>query len=487
MALSTSLPFVCSGGPIDYELRNQGRMLVIKDALYNPITQKYHDIQLVRGGWKFLGMDWGGGRAFTGITKDAVRQIQETYGIALKTLGKEPPGLAFWGDASKTTYVTEADDGASFWSSPRASYPYGQKSDDVLLSAEDAARFGWSDMTLHDAIRAGIWNATGWSSGWSQGAHAFAPEPPRVDETPNSEESAGAGKYGSAIARPPRSRAVNKGSAKRIWLTDAPGKEANVASDAAKGKPTPADRLKQKTALDADDDSGEDINNGGQEPIDGEVVEQPNGITTLNGALEPIDGEEQQNGITSLDAPKTSPNFKQIAKVPSIPVYRAASTPIIPGYDDAPVDERRSRIIEHLDRSSKVPFSAFVDNNQARRIHPVLFQTMLDALRRLALDPAANDSDAQDMKGLLKHWFRAAYHYLDQNSSPSDGYPHIFNVVSRGTKEPKEAEKKAKELYWRRQATDFWMTLIDLFSSETIDIDLLHRSISQKTSLNPWF
>ncbi len=465
MSLSNSVPFVCPAGPIDYELRNQGRVLLIKDALYNPATQKYHDIQLVRSGWKFLGWDWGGGRAFTGITKDAVRQIQQTYGIALKTLEKEPPGLAFWGDSSKTTYITEAEDGDSFWNSPKTSYPFGQKKDDVLLDERDAARFGMSQMTLHDAIRAGIWNATG----WTQGAFAFTPEPEPVDNL-SPVEGTGAGKYGSAIERPQRSRNGDRNSDKEIekrsWLSETLGKEvkeANVAADTAKVKPAPmntADRLKQRTALNSDEDAN--INSGDLE------VERP-------------------NRQTRLDALKTSPKFKQIETIPSIPVYRALSTPIEPGYDDARVEERRSRIIDHLDRSSRVPFSAFVDNNRERRIHPVLFQTMLDALRRLAIDPASNDSAAKDMKGLLKHWFRATYHYLDKNSNPSDGYPHILSVVSRGTKDPKEAKIKAKEFYWRRQATDFWMTLIDLFSSEKIDIDLLHKSISTKTSLNPWF
>jgi hypothetical protein len=322
-------------------------------------------------------------------------------------------------------------------------------------------------MTLHDAIRAGIWNATG----WSHGAFAIRPEPEPVDNL-SPVEGTGAGKYGSAIERPQRSRNGDKGIKKRSWLSETPekeAKEANAAVDAAKVKPAPmnaADHLKQRTALHSDEDAN--IDSGDLEPIDEGEVERP-------------------NGQTRLDALKTSPKFKQMETIPSIPVYRAHSTPIDPGYDDAPVEERRSRIIDHLDRSSPIPFSAFVDNNKERRIHPLLFQTMLDALRRLAKDPASNDSAAQDMKSLLKHWFRAAYHYLDKNSNPSDGYPHILSVVSRGTKDPKKAEVKAKELFWRRQATDFWMTLVDLFSSEKIDIDLLHKSISTKTSLNPWF
>jgi len=112
---------------------------------------------------------------------------------------------------------------------------------------------------------------------------------------------------------------------------------------------------------------------------------------------------------------------------------------------------------------------------------------MLDALRRLAANPESKGPDDKKMNELFKHWFRAAYHYLEKNSKPGDGYAHILNKVKVSIKDPVKAETKAKKLYWRRYATDFWMTLIDLFSKERIDIDPFHKSISAKTSLNPWF
>jgi hypothetical protein len=529
MEISTSIPFVNSSAPLDYEVLNQGRVLIIKDALYNPVTEKYHDIQLVRSGWKFLGWEWGGG-TFNGLTKDAVRQIQETYGIVLKTLGQHPPGAAFFGDAGKTTYLTE--DGES------ESYLTGQKNDDVMLSPSDAARFGESEMTLHEAIRAGIWNAAGWSHESFPSASDLADSEVTLPE--EGEEVDEIAQYGSPIARQlkPREGAAESGK-KRSWLSKPPENKKKEASESTRAT-TKTDRLQQRTALGGDEDaeatpetldSGDahlDVNEEGEiapetmdngashlhvsedgeiapETLDGgashlhvsedgEIAPEPedSGATHLHvsgdGGIAPL--RTPKGKFRILDALKTSSApryFKQIESIPWISAYQAKSTPLDPIYDDLAVEERKSRIVEHLDRASKVPFSAFVDNNKERRIHPVLFHTMQDALRRLAKDPEADDSDAKEMKNLLNHWFRAAYHYLDKNSKPGDGYPDVLTVVSRGTKDPKKAEAKAKELYWRRQATDFWMTLIDLFSSEKIDIDLLHKAISTKTSLNPWF
>src|SRR5579872_2179378 len=131
MNSANSISFVCSKGPIDFELQNDGRVLIIKDAFYNASTKKYHDIRLVRNGWKFLGFDLGGGGKFTGITDDVIRQIQSTYGIVLKTLNSEPSDAAFWGNEQKTSFVTAKDAAEKYpskWFTPwnaKTSYPLG--------------------------------------------------------------------------------------------------------------------------------------------------------------------------------------------------------------------------------------------------------------------------------------------------------------------------------------------------------------------------
>ena len=190
MNSSISVPYICSNGPIDFELQNQGRVLLIKDALYDPSTKKYHDIKLVRNGWKLFGFDLGGGGEFTGITEEVVRQIQSTYGIVLKTLKSKPNDAVFWGDEQKTSYITALDAAKTYPSKWRvlgnvkASYPLGKKEGDLLLSKEDSARFGADQMTLHDAIHKGIWNADGWIQGKSR-SYAKDKDAIREAVTPN--------------------------------------------------------------------------------------------------------------------------------------------------------------------------------------------------------------------------------------------------------------------------------------------------------------
>jgi hypothetical protein len=503
MDISNSIPFVCSDGPIVYELQNQGRVLIIKDALFDPSTQKYHNIELVRSGWKFFGLDWGGGEEFTGITDDVARQIQATYGIVLKTLGKPPAEVAFWGDAKKTSYLAETDGGKKFSSgliyNAKMSFPFGEKEDDVFLSTEDSALFGATQMTIHDAINAGIWNPTGWSPKTAANAPATSDDkkPPGGPGTNRSAPHSKGKKTGSQ-AKPGQARhppaAPASGDDKKSFRTG-----TNRSAPHRKGKKTGSqakpDEARYPAAAPASGDDkksfGTGTNRSAPHRKGMQTGSQAKPGQARYPAAAPASGDDKKSSRSHVSQMRSErARFSAghpIESFPSIPVYRASSTPIEAGYDDAPFEERKRRIIEHLDSSSPIPFSAFVDKNRERRIHPFLFERMIDALRKLAANPESGDTDAIEMKKLFKHWFRAAYHYLEKNSKPGDGYPHILNKILRRVKDAEKAEIKAKEIYWRKYATDFWMTLIDLFSAERIDIDPFHKSISSKTSIDPWF
>ncbi|MBI5273361.1 MAG: hypothetical protein HY861_05195 [Chlamydiia bacterium] len=219
--------------------------------------------------------------------------------------------------------------------------------------------------------------------------------------------------------------------------------------------------------------------------IQGAVGSAPPGSGSSDGET-PLQFIEPPQSIVPSSHASAKP---VLIELPPIPCYKAESTPQEPGYDDASFGERRRRMIQHLDRSGPVPFSAFVDRNEHGQIDPVLFQRMESALTHLAADPAAGGRDEKYMRELMEHWFRAAYHYLDKNSVPGDGFARILAEVLGSLKQadtPKVKEKahiRAKEIYWRQQATIFWMTFIQIFACNRIDIEALHRQLSQKTSL----
>ncbi len=132
-----------STGIVSFELKDQDRVLVLKDALFNPKTHLYHDITIKRG--------WFANK-FTGMTDDLAREILTSYGIVLKTLNANPGEVKLWGTLEKTHYKNKNSSGYN------TSYSYGQKKDDLQLSPEDAAHYHQDKMTLHDAVRFGLWN-----------------------------------------------------------------------------------------------------------------------------------------------------------------------------------------------------------------------------------------------------------------------------------------------------------------------------------------
>ncbi|MBM3184456.1 MAG: hypothetical protein FJZ64_04030, partial [Chlamydiae bacterium] len=346
-------------------IEENGRVLLLKEALYNPQTDRWHDIRLIRHGWKLFGFNFGAGK-FTGITKEMAKQIQTTYGIVLKTLGAAgPDDAAFWTNEQKTSYFVQKNASESlakgkpfrgffsrliFRDTPKVktSCPFGQKKGDLFLSAEDAGRFGESQMTLHDAVQKGI-----------------------VDPLKGN-----------------RSLALVEAKRNPEVVQEKPLEEKKKES------PSPAKKREN----------------------------------------------EQKTASKTKERPLT--------KLPSISTYREGKTPIEPGFDLASFQERRRRIVAHLDRFSPVPFSAFINQNREQKISKVLYQRMLAALRVIAKDPESKDSDARYMKDLLRHWFRSAYHYLNKNSKPGEGFAQILAQVSLEIKDQKKAEAKAKEMYW---------------------------------------
>jgi len=497
MSAATPVPYSFPAGPIRYEVLKNGRLLVLKDALFNPLTQKYHSIHLEKFPRKFFGFEIGKGGLFTGITEEVAREIQKTYGVFLKTLNSHPNGAAFWGDASKTQYIKKEEAAESMkrgrlWGA-KTSYPLGAKKNDLFLAKEDAALYGKEKMTLHDAIQTGIWNSL---------SGGVSPPPAPVEKNLEGKKSPPEALLG--VARPSREK-TRKGRGDPGPLPSEPREKASRnKKETRKIDPENASEKSGRSKQPKRKVSGEDPITRDLEEMDREIEElsnesdspsasqerrtkrgrkkkpsQPEERTLSAPKEEPLEGEPVQSSKDQSDTP--------IATYPSIPAYSAKSTPFVAGYDDAPFEERRRRMIEHLDKSSPVPFSAFVDHNQEKRIDDALFRRMLDGLRRLALNPKASDPDASYMKKLMKNWFRAAYHYLDKNSKPGDGYQQILNKVYIDTSNPHKAEKKAKEIYWRKHATIFWMTLVDLFSADLIDIDPLHKDLSNQTSLNSLF
>jgi|GEM_PF-3608196 len=676
MSSSNSIPYVCASRPPDVVLQNGGRILLLKDALYNPETGKYHDIKLVKSGWKLFGIDLGGGGKFTGVTQEVAREVQETYGIALKTLKSDPRGAAFWGGAGQTSYVSApAGSGISFWRRlmPReTSYPLGQKQNDVYLAPEDAARFNAARMTLHDAMSAGIWNAgvlkktsapsdavekasEGHDGPIPAGlqrekrdpfrerpetaldqakgkparrrkAHGETPEETgktgrKKSKIPNGapdlEESSSCGKIPGGVRRPnpaygknghpplykqtgrtdsgawdpafdetgktvgkkskmpqgrrhlvktphhlkvPGSRGTDPASRSGVSeeMFDETGGTVGKKTKMPQGRrhfveaphhlkipgrrgTNPASRsgvseemfdetggtVGKKTKMPqgrrhlvetplhsempgglrkmdpASRKSGDPASREQMARADAGVSESPENEGRVGGRKSGSWNEDSFNPSTAEHRLRKQGRFSEthrsasgirrpvfgppVGSFPAIPGYKSKSTPIELGFDDAPFDERMRRIIEHLDRSGPVPFSAFVDKNANRRIDPGIYRKMEDGLRRLAADPASSHKDAKYMRRLCEHWMRAAYHYLDQNSEPGDGFSLLLSKAAETIKDPKKAEAKAKELYWRRHGTIFWLTLIDLFASERLGIDRFQESLSSKTSLNPWF
>lgn len=505
MNSSGSVSFVNTNHPIDFELQNQGRVLIIKDALYNRSTQKYHDIKLERNGWRFFGWDLGGGGKFTGITDEVVREIQATYGIALKTLQAKPNSAIFWvnGKGRETSYCKGEHTCENYYGGANTSSPYGKKADDLFLSQEDAKRFGAAQMTLHDAMNAGIWSLVGWTKG--PALTSFNSEPPAVSQSSPSSTSERRKALRSSLPKKihkmpqetqPFEEQETKEKRARVDALSADESEGDTASskklasdfaqDGAASQEKDLNGVEEESKKRAETnalsvDKPRDTASGKKLTSDFAEEERP-----YKGELERAVQERRVEQAGASSKPRRGKE-KQIAQLPTIPTYRINSTPIESGYDDAPFEERRRRMIQHLDNSSPVPFSAFVDRNLSQRIDPYLFLRMSDALRRLTTNPKANDKDAAYMSELCKHWFRAGYHYLNRNSKPGDGYEQIVSQVAEKVKDPLKIEAKAKELYWRRHATDFWMTFIDLFAKEKIDIDLLRKFLATATSLNSWF
>ena len=439
MTKTDQIPYVRSEAPVGISIEDNGRVLVLKSALFNPVTAQWHDIRIVSHGWKVLGFNVGGGVKFTSVTEEMARQIQMTYGIVLKTLHAEPNGAAFWSDGRKTSYFIGKNASDSLEKGKpfrgllkriflrdtpevKTSLPFGEKKGDLLLSEQDAARFGATQMTLHDAVQKGI----------------FDP--------------------------------LHQGAA---------GNAAGASSLAATSPQSPLDAFLGQPIADLEEaKEDESLSSQGPTLQRGEVS-----------STSPVKKKLEKGAAAEapLRLAKEKATGDPIARLPSIPTYRASKTPIETGYDNASFAERKRRLIAHLDQSSPIPFSAFVDQNKERKIETVRFRNLLEALRKLAIDPESKDADAKYMRNLLKHWFRAAFHYLDKNSNPGDGYPQILAQISLEIQNADKARAKAKELYWRQHATLFWMTLVDLFAREKISIELLYKNISKETNLNPLF
>lgn len=134
---------------VSFELKNKDRVLILKDALFNSETLTFHDIKIERG---FSLFGFGFGKKFTEMTDDLAREIQTTYGIVLKTLNANPGEVRLWGTIEKTHFKIKNSRVLN------TSYSLGQKKDDTLLASIDAAHYNREKMTLHDAIRIGIWN-----------------------------------------------------------------------------------------------------------------------------------------------------------------------------------------------------------------------------------------------------------------------------------------------------------------------------------------
>jgi len=137
--------------------------------------------------------------------------------------------------------------------------------------------------------------------------------------------------------------------------------------------------------------------------------------------------------------------------------------------------------MDHLSKAKLTLFNTFLNDNIEEKMNPFFFQKMKEGLRTLVEDPQSQDEDAVYMRKLCQKASQEIYHYLRKHSHPDDGYLLTLEEVQRTEKNFKKAEKQAQEIYWRKHAALFLMTLIPPFGAKQINLDLFIDFLSSNT------
>lgn len=429
-------PFISANQPVQHRLESGGRVLVLICALKDPVTNEWQDIRIERTGW----FKW-----FRGSLKDPsheeVEMIRKTYNIYLKTSHLKPGEGSLSSDLNSTRFAARNAAGAL---ENKTSYAYKAGRADTEIAPEDAAYFHREHMTIHDAVVAGILNPLGIT-----GANATSVE-----------EDADAASSGEGRLPP---------------LPD-----LDVAREPNPAEPNPTSKLPS-------------------------VPNRFFNGRKFNKALEEVRNDARAN--TADDAIRLN------ADVP---------------YDDLPDDLRKQRLIAYLDKVGPIPFSAVVENRVPQGIEPTAFQkihysldqlAVRDALGKLAAleartalsareaedrdklryrlrnalrdqsakeayeewkDSLAKLPDAQYTQQLLEYWFRAAYHFLDKESTP-DTTEIALQLREKGVSESK-LFAQAKEIYWRSNTPNWTNWLRQAMPTASSFLDELSEALS-KTKL----
>ena len=416
--------FIPSDLPVDPELQSGGRVLVLKCALFNPSTQKWHDIRIERS--SFLGK-WCRG-PLNNISLEEAERIRKTYDIILRTIDMKPGETTITGDLQSTQFTRK--NGSGHLEKKSSSVYEASRQNDALLSQADAEYFGQKNMTVHDAIVSGVLAPLGLSH-----AKASFSEQEQMPFLPlNAQEDQQVLKRVEQLPAIPKcnagGRTLNK--ADQEFLAEA-RKAGPTLADADYGDLTFEQRKARLMAY---------LDQTGPIPLSAfEKNEPPKGMAPevfarLRQSLGRLAVRDALGRLAALEAKL-----------------------MLIGDERNERDRLRKRLAEIL------------NGREAKDVYE-------EWKRELKQCPAD-----RYMEKLLEHWFRASYHYLDKYSTP-DMTRAVLELQEQGISQEKSVEL-ARESALRDLAVGYLVGLNPITTVAVSDNALL-ESVKQ-TKLNPFW
>ena len=419
-----SKTFIPSELPVDPELQSGGRVLVLKCALFNPSTQKWHDIRIERSG--FLGK-WCRG-PLNNISQEEADRIRKTYDIILRTIDMQPGETAITTDLHSTQY-TQRNGSGRVEKKSSAAYD-ASRQDNVLLSQADAQCFGQKNVTVHDAVVFGVLAPLGLSD-----VRTTLSEQEKLPFLSlNAKED---GKVVEQIKQLPKIPKNNVGGsqfnkADRDFL-DKAREEDPILADADYGDLSSEQRKARLTAY----------------------LDQTGPIP-----LSAFEKNDPPKGMSSEVFSRLRQSLSRLAVRDALGRLAVLEAKIVPNTDDRKECQRlRERLAE------------FLKDREAKDV----YEDWKRELKQHAAD--------QYMEALLQHWFRASYHYLDKYST-LEITREVLKLRADGVSEEKSVEL-AKENILRELATDYLVRLNPITTIVVSD-NALVESI-RKTKLKPFW
>lgn len=419
-----SKTFIPSDLPVDPELQSGGRVLVLKCALFNPSTQKWHDIRIERSG--FLGK-WCRG-PLNHVSQEEAERIRKTYDIILRTIDMQPGETAITGDLHATQF-TQRNGSGRLEKKSSAAYE-ASRQDNVLLSQADAQCFGQKNMTVHDAMVSGVLAPLGLSD-----ARTTLSEQENLPVLPlHAKED---GKMLEQIKQLP---AIPKCNVEGSYFNRA---DQEFLTNARKAGPSLADAKYDDLTLEQ------------RKARLTAYLDQTGPIP-----LSAFEKNEPPKGMSPEVFGRLRQSLSRLAVRDALGRLAVLNAKLLLATDER---HEKERLDKHL--------AAVLEGRDAKDV----YEEWKGELQKHSAD--------RYMEKLLEHWFRASYHYLDKYSVP-DITRAVLELQAEGVSQGKSATL-AKENVLRELASDYLVRLNPITTLVVSD-NALVESI-RKTKLKPFW